>query len=185
MDYLYERIRKRRQELGYSQEYLAKLLGYRSRSSINKIEKGLADIPQSKIQAFAQALHTTPAYLMGWSNVDREAGDQAGVHDVYVYQQAESKEEAAKQVMEYLRREFGPPESNPTAPLSAEQSRELYRILGFSPQSAPEEGQEAPEICPQAVKLAQAFEQIGIPVCDLTDADIQRIAAMAKIALDK
>ena len=49
-----------------SQEDLAKLLGYKSRSSINKIEMSKNDITQSKIAAFARALHTTPAYLLGW-----------------------------------------------------------------------------------------------------------------------
>lgn len=63
---IYKRIRTRREELGISQEELAKRMGYKSRSSINKIEKGENDIPQSKIVAFAQALRTTPEALMGW-----------------------------------------------------------------------------------------------------------------------
>ena len=41
-------------------------MGYKDKSSISKIENGKADIPQSKIAAFADALQTTPAYLMGW-----------------------------------------------------------------------------------------------------------------------
>ena len=63
---IYKRIRARREELGISQEELAKRMGYKSRSSINKIEKGENDIPQSKIVAFAKALRTTPEALMGW-----------------------------------------------------------------------------------------------------------------------
>lgn len=63
---LYENIKRRREELGISQEELAHKMGYNSRSSIAKIEKGINDIPQSKIKAFAEALNTTPAYLMGW-----------------------------------------------------------------------------------------------------------------------
>lgn len=61
-----KRIKSRREELGLSQEELAKALGYKSRSTINKIELGINDITQSKIEAFAKALRTTPAYLMGW-----------------------------------------------------------------------------------------------------------------------
>ena len=53
---LYKRIRKRREELGMSQEELAKKMGYKSRSSINKIEMGENDIPQSKIATFAKVL---------------------------------------------------------------------------------------------------------------------------------
>ena len=37
---IFKRIRARREELGISQEELAKHMGYRSRSSINKIENG-------------------------------------------------------------------------------------------------------------------------------------------------
>ena len=61
------RVQKRRKELDITQEELANVMGYKTKSSINKIEKGLADIPQSKIVQLADALDTTPAYLMGWS----------------------------------------------------------------------------------------------------------------------
>ena len=63
---LYDRIKSRRTELGMTIEELARKMGYKDRSSISKIENGKADIPQSKIAAFADALETTPAYLMGW-----------------------------------------------------------------------------------------------------------------------
>lgn len=68
---LYRRIRQRREEPDMSQDELAKKLGYKSRSSINKIEKGENDIPQSKIVAFAEALNTSPEYLMGWDSDDK------------------------------------------------------------------------------------------------------------------
>ena len=59
-------IKKRRNELGLTQEELAIRLGYKSKSTINKIESGINDITQSKIIQFAKALDTTPSYLMGW-----------------------------------------------------------------------------------------------------------------------
>lgn len=62
------RIKQRREQLGLSQDELAKKLGYNSRSTINKIEKEINDITQSKIVAFADALETTPAFLMGWED---------------------------------------------------------------------------------------------------------------------
>lgn len=65
MSDIYHRIRIRREELGLSQKELALRMGYRSKSSINKIEMGINDIPQSKVIAFARALETTTAYLMG------------------------------------------------------------------------------------------------------------------------
>ncbi len=66
MKELNENIRKRRIELNMSQQELADKLWYKSSSAINKIELGINDITQSKIIAFAEALDTTPAYLMGW-----------------------------------------------------------------------------------------------------------------------
>lgn len=63
---LHNRIKERRIELNMSQQELADILGYRSRSSINKIEQGINDIPQSKIKDFAVALKTTSAQLMGY-----------------------------------------------------------------------------------------------------------------------
>ena len=63
-----DRIKKRREELGLSQEELAKKVGYKSRSSVNKIEIDGRGLPQNKIVIFAKALETTPAYLMGWEN---------------------------------------------------------------------------------------------------------------------
>ena len=60
-----DRIRSRREELCLSQDELAKRLGYKSRSTINKIELGINDVSQSKIIALAKALETTVGYLMG------------------------------------------------------------------------------------------------------------------------
>ena len=61
------RIRTRREELGLSQDELAKRLGYKSRSSLNKIELDQRNLTQSKIKAIADALETTPSYIMGWN----------------------------------------------------------------------------------------------------------------------
>lgn len=65
---LYKNIKRLREELGLSQDALAKMTGYTDRSSIAKIEKGQVDLQQSKIELFANALSTTPASLMGWEN---------------------------------------------------------------------------------------------------------------------
>lgn len=67
---LYKNIRKRRNELGMSQEELARKVGYTSRSTIARIERGDIDIPQSKILDIAKALKVTPSYLMGWEDAD-------------------------------------------------------------------------------------------------------------------
>ena len=56
-----------RKQLGWTQEELAQKMGYKSKSTINKIELGINDIPQSKVVQFAKVLGTTPDKLMGWS----------------------------------------------------------------------------------------------------------------------
>lgn len=78
-----ENIYKRRIELGMTQEELAEKLGYKSKSSINKIELGVNDLPQRKIALFAKALHTTPGDLMGWNdNGDEEYKKSAALASV-------------------------------------------------------------------------------------------------------
>ena len=56
MSELSARLLLRREELGLSQEQLAQRMGYRSKSSITKLEKGINDIPQSKLEELAAAL---------------------------------------------------------------------------------------------------------------------------------
>lgn len=51
-----ERIKLRREELQMTQEELAQKLGYKSRSSINKIELGGNELTQRKIMDIAHAL---------------------------------------------------------------------------------------------------------------------------------
>lgn len=65
-----ERIKERRIELGMTQLELANKLGYKSKSTINKIELGIQNLRQSKIKALADALLTTPNYIMGWADAD-------------------------------------------------------------------------------------------------------------------
>ena len=70
---LYRNIKQLREAKGLSQDELAKKTGYTSRSSIAKIEKGEVDLPRSKIIAFAEALDTTPAFLMGWEDDNKSS----------------------------------------------------------------------------------------------------------------
>ena len=63
-----ERIKEKREELNMSQDELAMRLGYKSRSSITKIEKDGRDLPQKKIYAISQVLGVSPSYIMGWED---------------------------------------------------------------------------------------------------------------------
>ncbi len=58
-------IKKLREERNMTQEKLAELMGYSHKSSINKIEMGKADLPQSKIVAFAKIFGVIPCALIG------------------------------------------------------------------------------------------------------------------------
>lgn len=74
-----DNIMKLRKEMGLTQEELALKLGYKSKSTINKIELGINDISQSKIVRFAKALNTTPAHLMGWDEEELKAKNDVAV----------------------------------------------------------------------------------------------------------
>ena len=63
-----EIIYKVRTDKGMTQDELAHAVGYKSRSSIAKIESGERDASQSMIAALAKALDTSPSALMGWDN---------------------------------------------------------------------------------------------------------------------
>ena len=67
-----KRIKERRIALGMSQDELAEKMGYKSRSTIAKIEKGVNDVVQSNNVKFAEVLKTDIAYLMDWEEVQKE-----------------------------------------------------------------------------------------------------------------
>ena len=83
---LYRNIKRFRKELKMSQEDLAKKTGYTDRSSIAKIEKGMVDLPQSKIFLFAEALNVTPGELMG--NVDEAVPTNGQESEYYLDEEA-------------------------------------------------------------------------------------------------
>lgn len=56
-------VRRLRVEKGLSQDDLAQACGYKSRSSINKIEKGIYDLPLPKLKILAEALGIAPMYF--------------------------------------------------------------------------------------------------------------------------
>lgn len=64
---IHNNIKSRRKELKMTQSELAERLGYADKSMIAKIEAGIVDLPQSRIEAFAAALGTTKEALTGWT----------------------------------------------------------------------------------------------------------------------
>lgn len=67
------RIKLAREDLKLTKRELAKRLGVHE-SSINKYEKGLVDIPLSKISELSRVLNVTEAYLMGWEEEQKTQG---------------------------------------------------------------------------------------------------------------
>ncbi len=68
-----DRIRNRRIELGLTQTELAKRAGFNSRSGLNKIEADTRPVTNKHLKQLADALQTTPEYIMGW---DDKSSDQ-------------------------------------------------------------------------------------------------------------
>lgn len=64
-----ENIRRMRKKRGLSQTQLAIKLGYKSKSSIAKIETGNGDVPRNKLPQFAEALNCSISYLTGWNEL--------------------------------------------------------------------------------------------------------------------
>lgn len=66
-----ERIRARRKEIGMSADELGKRLG-KDRSTVFRYEKGdIEKVPIDILEPIAEALNTTPQYLMGWEEVQK------------------------------------------------------------------------------------------------------------------
>lgn len=75
-----QRIRMKREELGMTQEELATKLGYANRSSVNKVETS-RELSLKKVKMYADALCTTPAYIMGWEEVRWNTDSQEVSYD--------------------------------------------------------------------------------------------------------
>lgn len=61
-----DRIKLRRHEMHITLEDVARRIGV-TRATVQKYESGvISNIPSDKIEALAQALNCSPAYLMGW-----------------------------------------------------------------------------------------------------------------------
>ena len=66
------RIKQARINLGLTQDELAKRMG-KSKSLICKVENGLDNLTSDKVMDYANALETTPSYLMGWEDEEPES----------------------------------------------------------------------------------------------------------------
>lgn len=68
---IYERIKRRRKELGLTADHVAKALGV-SRATVYRYEsKDIEKIPFDHIQPLADVLQCSTEYLMGWDKPDK------------------------------------------------------------------------------------------------------------------
>ena len=78
-----QKIKKLRKACGFSQVDLALEVGV-SKQTMYKYENDIVtNIPSDKIEALAEALFTTPSYLMGWTDDPNDwerIGNEEGIH---------------------------------------------------------------------------------------------------------
>lgn len=115
------RIRTLRQAKRLTQEELAQRAGYTSRSSINKIEKGIVDLPRSKIIELANALGVSPSYILFGNEEDGKTEEEK--------QTAPTEPELSEgeQMLIKLFRQI-PPEQQPSA---IEMLRSALKVAGI------------------------------------------------------
>lgn len=95
-----KRIKERRQSLRLTQSQLAERTGYKDKTAISRIESGENDLTQSKIMAFADALQTTPSYLMGWVEEPRPKTAKDNPYQIQeAYNIADEKTQRAIRIM--------------------------------------------------------------------------------------
>ena len=77
-----QKIKDLRQQRGMTLEQVANIVGV-GKSTVRKWETGMiANMKRDKIAALAQALGTTPAYLMGWEDEKTRFSHSMEVHSI-------------------------------------------------------------------------------------------------------
>lgn len=99
-----ERVRLLREQKGLSQTELALKVGYKDRRAISKIETGNSSPYQSKIVALAEALDTTPTYLMGWDDYFVPNENDAETHAWLIASYEQLNEDDKKTVISLINR---------------------------------------------------------------------------------
>ena len=66
---IYERIKQRRKEIGLSAEKVAEKLGISPATMYRYENNEIKKFPIDILKPLADVLHTTPSYLMGWTDI--------------------------------------------------------------------------------------------------------------------
>lgn len=94
-----KRIQQRRKDLGMSADKLASLIG-KNRATIYRYEKGdIENLPLDILEPIAEALQTTPQFLMGWEEktaVENNSGFSEAKQKLFDLANECSEEEAER-----------------------------------------------------------------------------------------
>lgn len=122
-----ENIRSRRKELDMTLEEVASLVGL-SRQTLSRYETGIiGNIPSDRIELLAKALHTSPAYLMGWADDPAVDGDGMEVATGVMIAAAQKKPTVKDDGLSDVERLF--------LSLSPERREEVLRFMEYLAQS--------------------------------------------------
>ena len=97
-----ERIKIMREQLGLTQDELAIRVGYKHKTSVNKIESGERKLMQDKILAFAHALETTPEAIMGWDSEPEPVPSSLSVEEEMHIEKYRALDDHGKKVVDYI-----------------------------------------------------------------------------------
>lgn len=95
-----KKVRQRREELGLTQEELAHKMGFQTKSAINKIEKDVNDINQSKLIKLAEALECSPSYFIDNQQSNPDASNEIVM--AYAEKLSQLPPEKLNNVMQYI-----------------------------------------------------------------------------------
>jgi len=97
-----ERIARYREERGLSQEELAKMLGYKSRATTNKIETGKRNIPRDLIVKLSAILEVSPIDILGVEENFPLSEDKWEVYRVMISQLSDESLTDLKEYIKFL-----------------------------------------------------------------------------------
>ena len=97
-----ERIKRRRQELEWSQRELAAKMNYSHHSTLARIENGQVDVTQSRIEQFADVLGVSIAYLMGWTEEKQSTESELSIKKKEFIQKIENMTDAELERLEQI-----------------------------------------------------------------------------------
>lgn len=97
-----ERMKQRRKDLGLSAEIIAEKLGV-SPATIYRYENGgIEKMPGNILEPIANALRTTPAYLMGWADSD-PVQDLTSEENELLHNYQSINQEGQRKLLDYSR----------------------------------------------------------------------------------